>query len=143
MLKKNNYGIAFVIFLFILATVLGIVVFKNYIYSAKVITSSLEQIQKEGPSLTIEDCAEKVISWYSHCDAMTQMCDDTVSRMAKICLSNGSKEKQCAKYGAEVYGYNFGAVPCAPYLKNRPMKKACADTWQAVADYCKAAQKVK
>jgi hypothetical protein len=108
-----------------------------------VITTSLNKIQQESLSYTIEECAENVISWYSHCDAMQQMCDDTVTRMAKVCLSNGDKALQCVKYGEEVHGYNFGMLQCSPYLKNKPMKKACADTWQAVADYCKAAEKVK
>lgn len=143
MLKKNNFGIYFVIFLFVLAGILGVVVFNNYTYSAKVITTSLNKIQQHASEYTIEDCAKNVITWYSKCDAMQQMCDDTVTRMAKVCLSNGDKALQCQKYGEEVHGYNFGAVQCAPYLKNKAMKKACADTWQAVADYCKAAEKVK
>lgn len=141
--KKINSGLCLILFLFVLSVILGVVVFKNYSHSAKVITSSLDLMQKQAQQLSIEDCAHQTITWYAQCDAMQQMCDDTVSRMAKVCLSNGSKEKQCEKYGSQVHGYNFGAEQCAPYMKNKTMKKACADTWQAVADYCKAAEKVK
>lgn len=142
-MKKRNTGLLLIVLLFLLAGILGILVFKNYTQSAKFIMSSLVEMQKKAPDLTIEGCAENVITWYAHCDAMQQMCEDTVPRMTKVCLSNGSKELQCKKYGTQIHGYNFGFEECVPYLKNRFMKKACADTWQAVADYCKAVEKVK
>ncbi|MES2614267.1 MAG: hypothetical protein V4591_02510 [Bdellovibrionota bacterium] len=139
--RKGDLGIPFIIGLFVLAAVLGWVVFRNYIQSEKSVTAALSQIKIDAPNLTIEQCAQKNIEWYLHCDAMQQICDDTVSRMMKVCLVLGDKASQCSVYGNEVLGYNFGAEQCKPYFKNRNQKKACADTWQAIADFCKAVAK--
>lgn len=139
--KKGDLGIPFVIGLFVLAGVLGVVVFRNYIQSEKVVTSALSQLKDEAPKLTIEQCAQRNMDWYIKCDAMQQICDDTVTRMMKVCLVNGDKVSQCTAYGDEVLGYNFGAAQCKPYFKNHNYKKACADTWQTIADFCKAVTK--
>ncbi len=136
--RKGDLGIPLVIGLFVLAGLLGTVVFKNYIQSEKSVTLALTNTKEEAPHLSIEQCAQKNIEWYLKCDAMQQICDDTVKRMMKVCLVNGDKAAQCSVYGEEVKGYNFGATQCKPYFNNRNTKKACADTWQTIADYCKA-----
>jgi hypothetical protein len=135
--RKGDLGIPVVIGLFVLAFVLGIIVFRNYMQSEKIVTLSLSQMQADAPHLSIEQCAQRNMEWYTHCDAMEQICDDTVSRMIKVCLVLGDKKNQCSAYGDEVFGYNFGAKQCQPYFKNRNQKKACADTWQNIADFCK------
>lgn len=136
--KKGDLGIPVVISIFVLASVVGFVVFKNYIRSEKAVTLALTQLQEAAPRYSIEECAQKNMDWYLHCDSMQQICDDTVTRMMKICLVNGDKSALCSIYGKEIYGYNFGYKQCQPYFKNRSHKKACADTWQTVADFCKA-----
>lgn len=139
--RKGDLGIPIVIGLFVLAAVLGIVVFKNYIQSEKMVTMALTQLKADAQNYTIEQCAQKNMEWYTSCNAMQQICDDTVPRMMKICLVLGDKAAQCSAYGNDIYGYNFGASQCGPYLKNHNNKKACADTWQTIADYCKAVTK--
>jgi hypothetical protein len=139
--RKGDLGFPFVIGLFVLAAVLGVVVFKNYMESEKTVILALNQIKQEAPSLTIEQCAQKNMDWYVHCNAMQQICDDTVPRMMKVCLVLGDKVNQCSAYGDAVLGYNFGAEQCKPYFKNRNHKKACADTWQTIADFCKSVNK--
>ena len=135
--RKDDYGIFIIISLFGLALILGGVVFINYISSVKQVTHALSATQDAAKSLSIEQCAERNIDWYKSCSAMQQICDDTVSRMIKVCLVNGEKSSQCAKYGDKINGYNFGYEECKPYFSKKNMKKACADTWQAIADYCK------
>ena len=139
--RKGDLGIPFVIGLFVLAAVLGVVVFRSYIQSEKTVTLALTQLKTDAPKLTIEQCAQNNMDWYTHCDAMQQICDDTVPRMMKVCLVLGDKVSQCSAYGDEVLGYNFGATQCKPYFKNRNNKQACADTWQTIADFCKAVTK--
>ena len=138
--RKGDLGIPVIIGLFVLAAVLGTVVFRNYIQSEKSIISALSQMQKDAPSLTIEMCAQRNMQWYKSCHVMAQICDDTVTRMMKVCLVNGNKSSQCSAFGADIFGYNFGAEQCKPFYHNRNDKKACADTWQTIADYCKATQ---
>ncbi|KAB8030989.1 hypothetical protein [Fluviispira multicolorata] len=142
--RKGDLGVPLVIGLFVLAIILGWVVFRNYEYSSKEITTSLAQMQKESPSLSLNECAEKTINWFKKCDAMTQLCDDTVSRMIKVCIANSDKSKECTQYGNDIYTYNFGVKQCAPYMHDKKLKrekKACADTWQTVADFCKTVAK--
>lgn len=139
--RKGDLGIPFLIGLFALSIVLGVVVFRNYTHSEMEVTHALADMQMQAPKLSIEQCAQKNMEWYLSCHAMQQICDDTVSRMIKVCLVNGEKMDQCTVYGDDVFGYNFGAQQCAPYLKNRNQKKACADTWQAIADFCKVKSK--
>ncbi len=143
--RKGDLGVPFVIGLFVLSIIIGLVVFRSYENSTKEITASLAKIQEESASLTIVGCADKTMEWFSKCDAMTQLCDSTVSRMIKVCLANSDKTAQCSQYGNEINGYNFGAKQCVPYMRDRNLKrqkKACGDVWQAVADYCKTAAKV-
>lgn len=143
--RKGDLGVPFVMALIALSIIIGVVVFRSYENSSKEITASLAKIQEESTSLTLEGCAGKTMEWFSKCDAMTQLCDTTVSRMIKVCLANSDKTAQCSQYGNEVYGYNFGAKQCAPYMLDRKLlryKKACGDVWQVVADYCKVAAKV-
>ena len=139
--KKKDMGMRVVGGLFILSLVLGILVFRNYMQSEKLVTTDLNYLKLKAPSLTIEQCAQNNMSWYLKCDAMEEICDDTVTRMMKVCLVLGDKSAQCSAYGKEIYGYNFGAAQCKPYFKKRNQKKACADTWQTIADYCKSVQK--
>jgi hypothetical protein len=139
--RKGDLGIPMVIGLFVLAFVLGLLVFKNYMESEKAVTTSLTQLKNTAPNMSIEQCAQHTMDWYLHCNAMQQICDDTVPRMMKVCLVLGDKASQCSAYGKDIYGYNFGATQCKPYFKNRNQKKACADTWQIIADFCKAMTK--
>ena len=141
--RKNDFGIFIIVSLFGLAVILGGLVFVNYISSVKQVTHALSETQSMASRLSIEGCAKHNIEWYKGCNAMKQICDDTVSRMIKVCLVNGDKSSQCSKYSDKVNGYNFGYEECQPYLSNKNMKRACADTWQAIADYCKAEQKTK
>lgn len=139
MANKRMGGMGVLLGLLALSAVLGVVVFFQYIRSEKIVTEALRDRQNEAPALSIEQCAQKNMDWYLHCNAMKQICDDTVTRMMKICLVGGEKAPQCAAYGEQVRGYNFGLEQCQPYMHNRMQKKACADTWQTVADFCKAA----
>ncbi len=142
--RKGDLGVPLVIGLFVLAIILGWVVFRNYEYSSKEITQSLSQMQEESTHLSLNGCAEKTLTWFQKCDAMTQLCDDTVPRLVKVCLANSDKSADCSQYGKEIYGYNFGAKQCAPYMYDKKLKrqkKACADTWQTIADYCKVVAK--
>jgi hypothetical protein len=143
--RKGDLGVPVVIALFALSTIIGWIVFKNYENSSKEIMSSLNNIQKESSTLSIVGCADKTVEWFSNCDAMTQLCDTTVSRMIKVCLVNSDKTSQCSQYQNDIYDYHFGSKQCGAYMHDRNLKrhkKACGDVWQAVADYCKSAVKV-
>ncbi|WP_148698723.1 hypothetical protein [Silvanigrella aquatica] len=143
--RKGDLGIPVVIALFALSIIIGWVVFRSYENSSKEITSSLAKIQEESSSLTIFGCADRTMEWFSKCDVMSELCDTTVSRMIKVCLANSDKTAQCSQFGNEIYGYNFGAKQCTAYMKDKklkPLKKACGDVWQTVAEYCKSATKV-
>ena len=139
--NKKNSGLKFVFILFAIAGVLSLLLYIVYMRSEKELTKSFANMQKAGKSLTIEGCIQKNMEWYQSCSAMTQLCDQSISKMMRVCLANGDKGAQCHKYGDEVFGYNFGSDECRPYYSNKPLKKACADTYQAVADYCKAVRK--
>lgn len=143
--RKGDLGVPVVIALFALSIIIGWVVFRSYENSVKEITASLAKIQEESSSYTLSDCADKTMVWFSKCDAMTQLCDSTVTRMIKVCLANSDKSAQCPQFGSEIYGYNFGAKQCKEYMhgsKMKRQKKACGDTWQVIAEYCKSAAKV-
>lgn len=139
--KKNKSAFIFIFILFAIAGVLSLLLMFVYMRSETELTKSFAKMQDIGKTLTIEGCAQKNMEWYESCTAMTQLCDESVSKMMRVCLVNGSKEEQCAQYGDEIYGYNFGAEECRPYYSKKPFKKACADTRQAIADYCKAVRK--
>jgi hypothetical protein len=141
--NSSNFGLWVVLGLFALAFALGFLVFKNYMRSETSVTSALSDLKQKAPSMSIEQCAQNNMEWYLKCDAMQQICDDTVTRMMKVCLVLGDKSAQCSSFGNEIFGYNFGVKQCAPYLKIRNQKKACADTWQTIADFCKSTQKFK
>lgn len=138
--RKGDLGLPFVFGLLAIATALGWVVFKNYATSEKEIVASLQNTQENSKLLTIEQCAQNNIKWFQTCGAIQQLCSDSVGRMMGICLMAGDKKQDCAVYGREIYGYNFGATQCKPYLHSKNLKKACADTWQTIADYCKKVQ---
>lgn len=138
--RKGDLGLPFVFGLLAIATVLGWIVFKNYSSSEKEIGAALRKTEEESKLLTIEQCAEYNMKWFQQCHAIQQLCSDSVGRMMGVCLMTGDKRSQCATYGRDVYGYNFGAIQCKPYLHDKNLKKACADTWQTIADYCKRVQ---
>lgn len=121
--RKGDLGIPVVIGLFVLSIIIGWVVFRSYENSSRSITASLSQIQHESPSLSIVGCADKTMEWFNSCDSMTQLCDTTVSRMIKVCLANSDKTSQCAQYGKDIYGYNFGAKQCTPYMRDKNLKR--------------------
>lgn len=139
---RKDHGMRFVFMLLGVAFILGVFLFFKYAYSQNTITKSFAKMQEIGKTLTIEGCAQKNMEWYQSCDALQQLCDQSVSDMMRVCLVNGDKNAQCASYGDQIYGYNFGAQECAPYLKKKNLKKACADTYQSIADFCKAVRKI-
>jgi len=141
--NKKNSGFRILFILFAIAGVLSVVLFFVYRRSAVELSKSFMQMQEMGKSLTIEGCAQKNLEWYESCNAITQLCDQSVSKMMRVCLVNGNKESQCQEYGDAIYGYNFGSEECKPYFSKKPLKKACADTYQSIADYCKAVRKSK
>ena len=49
------------------------------------------------------------MEWYQSCDAIQQLCDQSVSQMMRICLVNGDKNAQCAQFGNAINHYNFGS----------------------------------
>ncbi len=138
---QNGFGLKIVFILFAITGFLSLLLYFVYVRSAKELKKSFEHMQEIGKNLTIEECAQKNIEWYKSCTAMTQLCDQAIPRMMRICIANGNKESQCEQYGDSIFGYNFGATECKPYYSEKPLKKACADTYQAIADYCKAVRK--
>ncbi len=142
--RKGDMGVPFVIALFTLSVIIGFIVFRNYENSSKEITFSLAKMQEESAALTINQCAGKTMEWFNGCDAMTQLCDSTVSRMIKVCLANSDKTSQCKQFNEEIYDYNFGVKQCSSYMQDKTLKrqkKACGDIWKVIADYCKNAAK--
>lgn len=139
--KKQDNGMRMILFLFTIAFALGVVFLFVYVRSENQMTKSFSQMQKNAPELTIDGCIQENMKWYQSCDALQQLCDNSVSKMMRVCLVNGNKNSECEKYGDAIYGYNFGANECQIFSKNKPLKKACADTYQSVADFCKAVRK--
>lgn len=125
-----------------ISLILSIFLFFVYRRSETDMAKNFAEMQKIGHTLTIEGCIQKNMEWYKSCDALQQLCDQSVSQMMRICLVNGNKNSQCTAYGNEIYGYNFGAKECVPYFSQKNLKKACADTYQSVADFCKAVRKI-
>jgi hypothetical protein len=140
--SKNNSGLPIVFGMLGVAFVLGVVFFFVLARSENVMTKSFAKMQEIGKTSTIEGCAQKNMEWYESCNALTQICEQSVSPMMRVCLVNGDKNSQCAQYGDTIYGYNFGATECKPYFSEKKLKKACADTYQTIADYCKAVRKI-
>lgn len=139
--KKSGLGIVFILFAF--ALILGLLFYFVYMRSQSQLAQDFKQMQKDGKTLTIEECAQKTIEWYQSCSALTQLCDQSITKMMRICIANGDKQSQCDQYGDSVLGYNFGAEECKPYYSDKALKKACADTYQAIADYCKVVRKFR
>lgn len=130
-----------IVFLFIIAFTLSAAFLFVYVRSEKQMTKSFSHMQIIAPTLTIEGCIQENMKWYRSCTALQQLCDKSISQMMRVCLVNGSKNIQCEKYGDDIYGYNFGANECQQFYTQKSLKKACADTYQSVADFCKAVRK--
>lgn len=139
---KKNTGLLVVFALFGIAFILSIVLVFVYTRSESTILKSFAEMQEIGKTQTIQGCVQKNMEWYSSCTVMAQLCDQSITKMMRICLVNGDKSAQCAQYGDKIYGSNFGGIECTPYYSNKPLKKACADTYQSIADYCKAVRKI-
>lgn len=139
--QEKDYGIRMIVFLFMIAFILSAVFLFVYIRSEKQLTKNFSDMQKIAPNLTIEGCIQENMRWYRSCSALQQLCDKSISQMMRVCLVNGTKNTQCEKYRDEIYGYNFGANECQQFATQKPLKKACADTYQSVADFCKAVRK--
>lgn len=130
-----------IIGLFVITFVLGVAFLFVYVHSEKHMTENFLKMQKIAQNLTIDDCIQKNMEWYRSCEGLQQLCDKSVSQMMRVCLVNGNKNSECKKYGEEIYGYNFGAKECREFSTQKNLKKACADTYQSVADFCKAVRK--
>lgn len=139
--QKKDSGMRMIVFLFMIALLLGIIFLFVYVRSERKIIKSYTTMQKIAPTLTIDGCVQENMKWYRSCDALQQLCDKSVSQMMRVCLVNGIKNDDCKQYGDDIYHYNFGAKECQQFLNQKPLKKACADTYQTVADFCKAVRK--
>ena len=140
--QKKDYGLRVVFILLGFACVLSVVLFFVYGRSETTMIKSFAKMQEIGKTLTIQGCAQKNMEWYESCHVMNQLCDQSVSQMMRVCLVNGDKSTQCAQYGDTIFGPNFGGSECKPYFSNKRLKKACADTYQSIADFCKAVRKI-
>jgi hypothetical protein len=128
----------FVAGILLLSTIISVVVFVRSTQGARYVTASLAELQQKAPQMTLEQCADETMTWFQHCDVMSQLCIDNVPRMMKVCLMHGDKANQCHTYADKIDHFNFGYEQCTPYLSDRPAKRACSDVWRIVSDYCKA-----
>ena len=126
--------------IFAFALALGALVYRNYIEGMRHLNKDMKQMQLIAPRLSLEQCADHTMKWFQSCEGMMDICTRSVSSMMKICIVNGDKADQCSAYEEALKHPNFGYEACKPYLKNKPQKKACGDAWQAVSDFCLAAQ---
>lgn len=149
-LPRKHRGYWMLAFIGVCSVILGVFMLINYVHSVRFIATSLKANEQEAPSLSMEQCAARTIQWASTCHAIADLCETTVTRMMKACVVVAhDSASSCAKYGQTIYGANFGAEACAPYMpggrlhnsQDHTMKNACADTWQTIANYCQAVER--
>jgi hypothetical protein len=144
-LKGNKKGFKwFFVIIILMIGIFSYLASENYKVSQKSIDAFLLKMSEKGSSLSAHECLTSVLDWYPTCEGIKTLCESSVIRAMIICLeARPVREDECAVFGERIYSYQFGAHECIDERKAKgSFKKACGNTYQALADYCKKYKKM-
>ena len=132
--KSARYLIAGVLALAILIT---IVFTLRYRKSLVYLSQSTAAFKEDGKKLDLEGCVDKVLVWNKSCEALKDLCDKSVPRMMKLCLTAQDRKLQCAglKLGAGFVRTYHKACNDRGYRKGS-VTKPCDQAYQTVGAHC-------
>jgi hypothetical protein len=113
------------------------------------------EMQAEGGALSVDECVDRVMEWRSGCSALETLCDQTVDPMVDTCLQGRDRKQYCSTVTewTGTTGFEFAqcdkrgvqAIKPAKGFWDRmlfgggrqtPQRKACRQSYRAVAVYC-------
>jgi len=133
----------FFLCLFLLVIALGTLGFFNYTKTQKSVKPYLIHMVNEGPNLTISTCLDETLNWFKTCDGIQDLCESTVIRGMFLCLKAKDRTSDCQDY-RRLYSSKLGYEECVVKREAKgSFKKACANVYQSIFDFCRIGPHVK
>jgi hypothetical protein len=120
-----------------LAILITIVFSTRYRKSVVFLSKSAVTFKERGPALDLEGCVNEVLVWNKKCEAMKDLCDKSVPRMMKTCLTAADRKAQCSKltFGPGFVRQYHKACGERGYKKGR-VTKVCDRAYQTIGAHC-------
>lgn len=137
------------------SAVLGAVFAVLLMSSEESLWAAQVEMQQAGPSLSVDQCVDRVMEWRAGCDALEALCDTTIDPMMDTCLAGRDRTAYCATVTEwnGTTGFEFaqceqrGVQATKPSKgfwdrmlfgggRQTPQRKACASSYRAVQVFC-------
>ncbi len=124
--------------LLVLATVLGVLMFRNLMESERYLAQSWHEIGELGTGMSVDGCVDAVLNWSQRCEAMKGLCDLSVTGMMARCLEGQDRRAYCSDVGIRMYDTRYGVAECTRReLESRHERSVCAASYRAVDGHCR------
>lgn len=115
---------------------LGVFIAWRYRVSDHHLADAQARMAARGGELTAEGCVDEVIDWFSHCEAMAGLCEQSVARMMGRCLDAGDRRAFCESIEGGSADTGFGFHECETRHLSRDRTNACSSAYQAIFVHC-------
>jgi len=140
--ELNRTGIKVVLLVLAVSTVLAFILLGNFKTSEKYISSSAVKFTERGGELSAEGCVDEVLAWSIECEAIKQICKESVGLMMISCLKAKERNEYCAEVLPVAADTHFGRAHCKERGYSR-RHKACAAAYGAIDLYCREEARAK
>jgi hypothetical protein len=134
--QPDRWGRRILISVIVLSLMLAIHLANIYGKSAEHLSQVTDEIATRGEELSTAECLDEVLGWLTRCEAISSLCDQSVSRMMGICLSAQNRITYCEGLGPESGDTGFGNDDCRGRELNRAGKRACGAAYRAIHVHC-------
>ncbi|MCA9564292.1 MAG: hypothetical protein KC561_12425 [Myxococcales bacterium] len=139
--REGHKGYWVIGLLFTLATAAGVLVAYQYDRSERLLIDIQTQMHEAGTHLSAEECLDETLTWFESCEAMSGLCQGSVTRVMGVCLAAQERPQYCASLPDNTAHRSFGYADCQSRDTNdsRQFRRACGAAYQAIHHYCSSA----
>jgi len=136
--RPDHKGYKVVALLLGLSIVFGATIAWRLRTSESHLTGAVADMETRGVELDVAGCLDATIEWYSGCEAMAGLCDQSIARVMGACLSGGDHSEYCEGVRRQSYTTRFGNDDCRSEERglDRHLRRACAASYRAIHVHC-------
>ena len=134
--QPDRWGKRILISVILFSIILAVYLANIYGKSAEHLAQVTDEMSIRGEELSISGCLDEVLDWLTQCEAISSLCDQSVSRMMGICLSAQNRGAYCDELGPESGDTGFGNDDCRGREMNRAGMRACGAAYRAIHVHC-------
>lgn len=126
--------------LFVFSGLLGVFVYWRYAASEAYVKEGIQQLERDGASLTADECVDRSLEWFQGCEAHgtnAAVCEQGLKLVTFHCMKAAPRDEACTAYRGSPHGkwvYDVCAERGQRCINKREC--ACATVYRTFESFC-------